>query len=638
MDALLQLRSLLALAAMIAAAWSVGRPIARRLGLWETDRAAMFVWSAGIGLVVWGLTLAALGAASSLYASFVAALTALAVGAEAVRLLWPRSFGRQAVENNATLAKTLADSDRLPAWCFGLLGCAALTALASLLSALAPPVAGDALCYHLELSKRYLQLHALEHFAYSDNSTYPLLAEMWFAWGLALDGPVAAQLMHWFCGVLTAGAAYVAARTLVGRNGAIAAACIVMLTPGINNQMTAPLNDVALAVFTTLSFAAAYRAVTTNELRAYAATGVFLAGALSVKLTGLIFLASTAFLLGQRWIDRRDSSQNIVRGAATTLFVALLLAGPWYARSYWHRGDPVYPFFSSHEVASPSTSSAAKPSVLPASKAPLGRTPLAWLQAPWQMTMFPDRFGGRGHQLGPLWLMQLPLLGLLSRERQVRLLPAFAVALPYAAACLLLRQNVRFLLPIVPLAAIVVAAVFEEIAGWSWRPRATACAPIIGVVLLLTAIPVVRARQHALVAVGAESREAFLLRSEPTFAAAQWANAHLPIGANILSQEQRAFWFESAMTRDNIFRREHDYHSPGDAQDRGFSQILRGHGFTHLLLAEGPPSRPPAFDATLSAAFEEALRTRPGEVALVAEFHTATTEVGPRRYRIVELR
>ena len=33
MDALLQLRSLLALAAMIAAAWSVGRPIARRLGL-----------------------------------------------------------------------------------------------------------------------------------------------------------------------------------------------------------------------------------------------------------------------------------------------------------------------------------------------------------------------------------------------------------------------------------------------------------------------------------------------------------------------------------------------------------------------------------------------------------------------------
>ena len=45
-----------------------------------------------------------------------------------------------------------------------------------------------------------------------------------------------------------------------------AAGALVVLVPGVNNQMTAPLNDVALALWTTLAMAAWWRAVIGGEL------------------------------------------------------------------------------------------------------------------------------------------------------------------------------------------------------------------------------------------------------------------------------------------------------------------------------------------------------------------------------------
>src|SRR5207249_4093046 len=71
-----------------------------------------------------------------------------------------------------------------------------------------------------------------------------------------LDSAVAAQLIHWALGLLLAAASVLLARPLVGRRAAWLASAIVLTVPGITNQMAAPLNDVALAVFTTLALVA----------------------------------------------------------------------------------------------------------------------------------------------------------------------------------------------------------------------------------------------------------------------------------------------------------------------------------------------------------------------------------------------
>ncbi len=646
MDFLLQLRSLIACAAILVVAHAVGRSVAQCLRFTAEDRAATVVWNTALGMVVCGSLLMMLGLAGVLYGSFLFALTAAGTIAECAFLAWRRSK-RAMVTPSASAAAPLDPRQHLdlPTWlCRLLLTGALMAAIAALLGALAPPIAGDALCYHLELPKRYLQEHALTHFPYSDNSTYPLLAEMWFLWGLALDGPITAQLMHWSCGLLLAGGAYVVALPIVGRRAAIAAACVALLTPGVNNQMTAPLNDVALAAFTTLAFAATCRAVRQGEKAAFVVAGLMLGGALAVKFTALVFVVAGLAALAVVALHNHHEVSFIVRGVGVTAVMAAILAGPWYARAWYYHGDPLYPFLSSQSrlmtESSPAQTASKQASAFPVAKAPLGRGPTAWLEAPWLMTMQPERFGGRGHQLGPLWLMLLPLVGLVPAAFRSRITPVFLVALPYAGACLLLRQNVRFLLPLVPLGAVLVVCVWSTFRAWPRAPRIVGWSVVAGVLLLLTFLPVGRARHHACVAVGLESRANYLTRCEPTFAAACWANAHLPAGAHLLSQEHRAYWFQSKLTRDNIFRRSHDYSAASSTEAATLGPTLRSHGITHLLLADAVGSDASAYESTLSRAFERESVTAGPERApkVVAEFHTATMEAGPRRYRIVELR
>ena len=647
MDFLFQLRSLVVCAAILIVAQAVGRGVARCLRFTAEDRAAAVIWNTAMGLVVCGSLFTALGLTGVLYGNLIVALTIAGIVAEGVYQVWSRSK-RAAYASLSSPAMSLDSRQHLdlPNWAFqSLLVGSSLAVAASLLSALAPPVAGDALCYHLELPKRYLQEHALTHFPYSDNSTYPLLAEMWFLWGLALDGPIAAQLMHWSCGLLLAGGAYVVGLPIVGHRAAIAAACVTLITPGVNNQMTAPLNDVALALFTTLAFAASCRAVQRSELTAFAVAGLMLGGALGVKFTAIVFVAAGLTALAIVVLRNHPEISFIARGVGVATVMAAVFAGPWYARAWYYHGDPLYPFLSSQSPGRSTSEPSAKPaaskqaSAFPTSKTPLGRGPTAWLEAPWLMTMQPERFGGRGHQLGPLWLMSLPLVGLVPAVFRLRLVPLFLVALPYVGVCLLLRQNVRFLLPLVPLGALIVVCVWSTFRAWPRAPRIVGWSMVVGILLLLILIPIGRARHHARVAVGLESRADYLIRCEPTYAAACWANAHLPADAQMLSQEHRAYWFQSKLTRDNIFRRSHDY-SLASTGDETLSPTLRSHGFTHLLLAEADDLDASAYDPTLSQAFEQAsVKSKPEHAPkVVAEFHTATTESGPRRYRIVELR
>ena len=612
MDFLLQLRSLIACAAILVVAHAVGRSVARCMRFAAEDRAAAVVWNTALGMVVCGSLFMILGFARVLYGSFLFALTTAGIVAECAFLAWRRS--KRAMVTPSTSAAMPFDPRQcldLPTWlCRLLVAGALMAAIAALLGALAPPIAGDALCYHLELPKRYLQEHALTHFPYSDNSTYPLLAEMWFLWGLALDGPITAQLMHWSCGLLLAGGAYVVALPIVGRRAAIAAACVTLLTPGVNNQMTAPLNDIALAAFTTLAFAATCRAVRQGERAAFVVAGLMLGGALAVKFTALVFVVAGLAALAVVALHNRHEVSFIVRGVGVTAVMAAILAGPWYARAWYYHGDPLYPFFSSQShtrsmpESSPAQATSKQASAFPVAKTPLGRGPIAWLEAPWLMTMQPERFGGRGHQLGPLWLMLLPLVGLVPAAFRSRITPVFLVALPYAGASIADRSGA-----------------LDARAPHCW-------------------LPVGRARHHACVAVGLESRANYLTRCEPTFAAACWANAHLPAGAHLLSQEHRAYWFQSKLTRDNIFRRSHDYSAASSADAATLGPTLRSHGFTHLLLADADGSDASAYESTLSRAFErESVKAGPERAPkVVAEFHTATIETGSRRYRIVELR
>ncbi len=621
MDLLLQVRCWLATATVTAAALGVGRCAAAMLRSNVGGPRRQVVWETTLGFVVAGMLLACLGFAGLLRTGTIVVGTVLFAGAGIHRL-------RTLVRSPSRVEPDVESPPNVPPRLTALVvACAASCAAASGLSASAPPTAGDALCYHLELPKQFLAAGRLVVPADDDNAVYPLLAEMWFVWGLAADGAATAQLLHWVCGLLTAGVAAIAARPIVGRNGSIVVAGLVLVVPGINNQMTAPLNDVAAAMLCTAVVAAWLKALETPTLGSFAAVGLLLGGALGVKHTAIVFALATTAVAGLTLLAESGRRRVLLRGCGVAAVTALVVAAPWYVRAYLHRGDPVYPFLTRHAEAD-------GPSTFPEAKTPLGRGPAAWALAPWSLTMEPDRFGGRGHQPGPLPLMFAPLVPVVLRRRYGPTLVATAGL--YAFGCVCLRQNVRFLLPVVPAASCVVVAGLQTLRSWPAGARQAALCGVAAVVLLCTAIPIGRAGRHVRVALGLESRESYLARVEPTTELAQKMSALLPAEASVLSQESRRFYLPRATTRENILRRRTGYHRnlvPGTAD-----AALRGLGFTHVLLAEGEGSKTQAYDGTLSTLVDrEASReAMPRAPVFTASGRDADGNV--RRYRVFELR
>jgi hypothetical protein len=631
--------SLLSLATIALACYALGRPVIRGLGVGQEDRLSIAVWSVSVGLVVAGTLLAVLGLVGALYVPLIGALSVIGGCWGIGQLLSDCSLASR--EPTVTALPAPDPSPKAPwpappAWVHrAVLLAAAAACLGALIAALAPPTAGDALCYHLELPRQFLADHALGYLPYSENSTYPLLTEIWYLWGLALDGGVAAQLVHWGLGVLLGLATVVLATPIVGRPWAWTAGALVVLAPGVNNQMTAPLNDVALAVCTTLALAAWWRAVIGGEGRRwFLLAGLAAGGALGVKyLAGVFALAVAGTAL---WTFGRDRHRRrlLLEGAAIVTVVAISVGGLWYVRAAWHRGNPVYPFLT--EVFENDPQAAEDHKTLPASKSPLGRSPVGALSAPWQVTMHPARFGGRGHQLGVLWLVAVP--GVLWTRRLRGLGTLLAVASVYFVFWYVLRQNVRFLFPLVPLLSVAVAWVWIEIRRFSMLPRLAAATAFAGIVAAYTLVPLARCRGELPVAFGLQSREDYLSRHEPTYLAAQATRASVGQDAHLLTQDYRAFYFPCRVTRENVYRRRTHYERTLD-DPADLACTLRQAGFTHLLLAENLADRGIRYDATLWQLVEAAQGAGAGDCFLpLAEYQFADADGGVRHYRLLMLR
>jgi hypothetical protein len=690
------------------------------------------VWSFALGLLAWGLGLAVLGLVGWLHAPAILLLTLVAdgltlawIGAAAVRRR--AAWGELKIEN-CKLQIANWRSGTAPRWRGGasrpvrseaepgnedadegpprwltvvVVAAAALAALAAMVGALAPATAGDALCYHLELPKAFLREQRLVYLPLHENSTFPLLAEMLYAWALAWspslsDGGVAANLVSFGLGLLMAGAAAVLARPMVGRQGALLAGAAVLLTPGITNQMTAALNDVALAVYCTLALAAWRRALCDESpARWFMAAGLAAGGALSVKYVAALFAGAMAvawlvdLAVGRVWspafgrqgwssaFGRRELPAGagaptelpaeagaptgirrlLWEGAAVVAVIAVSVGGLWYVRAAWHRGNPVYPFLAGTS-GGPSGTGATR-AVVRESKRPMSAAPADVAGAPWSITMSPERFGGRGNQLGAAYLAVLPGLLLtggagawLGRHRG--LLTLAVVATAYFACWYALRQNVRFLFPIVPLLATGVAAGMAAMQGLPALPRRLALMAAVGLLAAGAAFSVKRAAAALPLAAGLADREAWLAEHEPSYPAASFAERFLPPTARILSQDYRLFYFRQSATRENVFREVSGYadqvSGPGD-----LPRVLRQAGFSHVLLVEvkrrqqedaagergiGPGRRPAGakVNGTLSRLVDAELASSAPELRGLLDYEATDPDGGLRRYRLVELR
>ncbi len=633
---LAQLQSLLTLALMAVAAYGLGLAMLRGLRLDVQDRASEIVFSITLGLIGAGTVLAVLGLVGLLYAPFIGVLTLAAAFWTIGTCLQPRPFAsdRSTSELDSDADATRPSDASPPNWllCFAVFA-SVVAALGALVGAAAPTTAGDALCYHLELPKAFLADHRLAFYPYSENSTFPLLVEMWFLWAMALDGPVAAGLVHWMLGVLFAGATLVLAAPIVGKRWAWIAGCIALLVPGVTNQMTAPMNDLGLALTTTVALAAWWRAVMLEEGRRWLiVAGVAAGGALATKYLALLF--AVAMAAGCLWVARRKGHKRklVLESIAVIAVVAVSTAGMWYVRAAWHRGNPVHPFLTEVFVSeSPIYTDAHE--TLPASKSRLGRTVWGPVTAAWHVTMDPDRLGGRGHQPGVLFLALLPGLLLVRKLRGLGTLLVIGVA--YWLVWYLLRQNVRFLFPVIPIGAVAAVWVMAEMerfpASARWAGTGLACA----ILAAYTVVAATRCQEQLAVATGLESRDEYLTKAEPTWEAAAASNASFGEHGHLLSLDYRAYYFDCAVTREKVYRRYTGYDRAVEKPEQ-LIPLLRKAGFTHLLLAENLKQEGVQFDPTLPQLVADCRAVRgKGALPVLWDYTFDDVDGGRRQYQLV---
>ncbi len=471
-------------------------------------------------------------------------------------------------------------------------GGVAVILVAALPRALGPETEGDALCYHIELPKQFVRLGRLAFMPWTDQSLFPALTDLCFSVPLALlDGSPLLRLFPFTWGVALVLAVAELAATTGYRPHAALAALLIASAPIVTNHATVAYNDLPVALFGTWALIWLIRWMHCPTVCHAVLAGLFLGFAAATKLTGLAWaLCLCATAIAVTAASRQLACRRRALGLVAALTVALLVAGPWYARAWYHTGNPFHPYF-----ASLFPSAANIHDWRPVKPLPVSLTNPQILALPLLATLFPERFGGAGQQWGVVFLAFLPAALLIAARRRGGRL-ALAAAVLYTILWLAAKQNLRFLLPVLPI------AVLWCVAGLDWlrstnHPLARAAITGVLVVQLAAglAAPLRRSLPYCAFLLGRQSLEEFLATHEPTYRVATWLAARVPPGMPVLTQEHRLFYFDRPLVREDALRRWLGY----DSSSPALLAALESLGFRYILLARSLNHEVARYDQSL---------------------------------------
>lgn len=504
--------------------------------------------------------------------------------------------------------------------------------LLSLVMVWLPPDANDwdGVAYHLAAPKIHLRNGGIEPIPFIHQSNFPALLDMLFMWGLWAKGESCAKAFHWWMWVLTLLAAGAFAVRAGGRGEWTA--LMLAATPVALWQAGVAYIDLSTTLYVACAAFVLHRAASGKDARLLWLAGGLMGFALGTKYTALMNWGLLG-LMGLVWFARMRRWSG-VRTLVMAGMVALVIGSPWYIKNYFYTGNPVYPF--AYELFGGRNWSQANADAYRGDqlKFGLGREPYQLLLLPWNMTAHPGVFAD------PLAVPvdgKYYYLGVSGAAYLAGLFVPVATGLPVGVGWLggfalfntlgwfYLMQQVRYLLPIYPLLAVMATARLDSGVRWLRTLFGTLlilqgayCLWLFGQVYL----PRVSEALH--------DREAYLRARIQPYAALEYLNQHTPPDAKIITyDEPRCFYLD----------REYIWGDPGHHRLIPYEQLnsashlratLSGMGFTHVLINRrfwpAEPSeawrlqieqaiREGMLELVFSAKGEEVYRIDPGEIS-----------------------
>jgi hypothetical protein len=188
--------------------------------------------------------------------------------------------------------------------------------------------------------------------------------------------------------------------------------------------------------------------------------------------------------------------------------------------------------------------------------------------------------------LGVLLLALAPAALWLRPQWSVRLMSAMAAMVLLIG--LIAFPHARWWLALAPLVAVVAAFTWQRIAEFPELPRRLAQGAVLGLSLLALRWPLTVAADCGCVALGLETREAYLLRKNPDYAAVVVANSLVPEDGRLLADDRFGAYLHcpiiSAAGCWNLLR---SRLAPDE-----LARQLQSQGITHVLVRQ-PIGAPP---------------------------------------------
>jgi len=326
--------------------------------------------------------------------------------------------------------------------------------LICLVAALAPETGFDALNYHLGIPRLYMANHGVVETSNLAVFSYPLGVDMLFLFAWLVHSPVAAKLVHFAFGLLTAAGCWVFLKRLGAPHGGVLAALLFLGSPVVMYLSHSAYIDLGLAFFSLLALIALFRWLETGLSHWSVLAGIYAGLSLSAKYTGF-----TTFLVGAALMAWTlfGSSRRKARRSDLVLYgiAAFLVFSPWLVKNLIQTGNPVSPLFAdlipTRAIGGAEYNQAVQ---LIRSWHGYAGTLFDWISVPWLQTFRPDVFHGSP---GAAYLVLLPVALVIGwRDRRLRIL-AGCIAVGYVFL-VVGTLTTRFFVLLFPWISVLVAA------------------------------------------------------------------------------------------------------------------------------------------------------------------------------------
>ncbi|NNC78275.1 MAG: phospholipid carrier-dependent glycosyltransferase [Woeseiaceae bacterium] len=449
-----------------------------------------------------------------------------------------------------------------------------------------PPVSRDALTHHLAVPKLWLARGGIHELPEIPFSYYPQLLDVLYMLPLALGHDIAAKYLHFAFALLTALIIYLFVRRRTGNWWGALAGLMFLTLPAIVKLSVTVYVDLGLIFFSCAAlFSTALWLEDTSKFKWLLIAGISSGLALSTKYNALVPFFVMSLLLPFFFLQSREHKNKeqirTVRYGVIFVTLSLLVFSPWLARNFSLTGNPLYPLAQgvfetrvpqssdSLDLASNAPSSKVKP------LGPLLVRKLVYEESLPYTLMIPVRifyegedddpkyFDGRLNLLLLLLPLSLLLMGRNERGRfpEIRLFAVYSV-LVFLVVFLIKDMRIRWIAPIIaPLVVLAAYALFLACEKLHDRMASrTVAHGFVGLMLVAYFVPNLlythdlHKKIDPLPFISGEiSRDDYIQRHRPEYAAIQAANSLVPAGSRVLGLYlgSRRYYFSVDTTLSN---------------------------------------------------------------------------------------